>query len=51
MFGHLVRHHEVGLGLLLVMVTPAATGYDIALVPLMRADGVGISLVFVFAEL
>ena len=54
MFGQLdtVRHPaEVGLGLLPVVmatvIAPAATAYDIALVPLMTADG----LVVVFPEL
>jgi hypothetical protein len=56
----MVRHPEVGLGLLLVMavlmatvIAPAATADDIALVPLMIADdiGIGIALVVVFAEL
>jgi len=44
----------VCLGLLLVMVTviaPAATAYDIALVPLMTAHGIGIAIVFLFADL
>jgi hypothetical protein len=54
-----VRHAEVGLGLLLVMVVltptaiaPAAVD-DIALVPLMTADrtGIGIALVLVFTDL
>ena len=44
-FGQLdmIRHPEVGLGLLLVMATviaPAATADDIALLPLMTADGI-----------
>jgi hypothetical protein len=52
----MVRHPDVGLEMLLVMATviaPAATANDIALVPLMTADdiGVGIALVVVFAEL
>ena len=50
MSGHLVRYPEVGLGLLLVMATviaPAATADDIALVPLMTADGVGVGIAFV----
>ncbi len=61
MFGHLdmVRHGEVGLGLLLVTVVLTATliapvaakGDDIALVPLMTADGAGIALVVVFVDL
>lgn len=50
----MVRYPEVGLGLLLVMaatvIVPAAAD-DIALVPLMTADGVGIALVVVFADL
>jgi hypothetical protein len=51
-----VRHPEVGLGLLLVtevlMGTLIAAAADIALVPLMTADriGIGIALVLVFAD-
>jgi hypothetical protein len=56
--GHkLVRHPDVGLGLLLGMavlmttvIAPASTADDIALVPLMTADGIGVVLV-VFVEL
>jgi hypothetical protein len=49
-----VRHPEVGLGLLLlvtVLMALAAIADDIALVPLMTADGMGIALVVVFVEL
>ena len=51
----MVRHPaEVGFGLLLVMAKVIAhAADDIALVPLMTADdiGVGIALVVVFADL
>jgi hypothetical protein len=58
MFGQLdtVRHPEVGLGSLLVMVVLTASAIaaadDIALVPLMTADdiGIGIALVVLFAR-
>jgi hypothetical protein len=53
MFGQLdtVRHPDAGLGLLLVM--PTAIADDVALVPLMTAEdiGVGIALVVLFAKL
>jgi hypothetical protein len=52
----MVRHPEVGLGLLLVMavltvtaIAPAAD--DIAIVPLMTADGIGSAVVVVLADL
>jgi len=58
--GHLdkVRHLEVGLGLLLVVVLvltvtaidPGAA-HDIAFVPLMTADGTGVAPVVLFADL
>jgi hypothetical protein len=57
MFGQLdtVRHHDTGLGLLLVMPTAIApvAADDVALVPLMTAEdiGVGIALVVLFAKL
>jgi hypothetical protein len=54
----MARHPEVGLGLLLAtvvlmetVIVPAATPVDIALVPLMTADGIGIPLVVVFVDL
>ena len=51
----MIRHPaEVGLGLMLVtapVIAPAATADDIALAPLMTADGIGIVHVVVFADL
>lgn len=52
MLGHL--DPEVGLGLLLVTVVLTATPVaadDVALVPLMTADDIGIPLVLAFADL
>jgi hypothetical protein len=53
----MVRHQEVGLGLLLVValvltVTAIAPGaaHDIAFVPLMTAHGIGVGLVVLFAD-
>ena len=47
-----VRHPEVGLGLLpVVMAVLMVMVIDIAPVPLMTADGIGIVIVVVFADL
>ena len=47
MLGHLdtvTRYPEVGLGLVATVIAPAATADDIALVPLMTADDIGVGI-------
>jgi len=36
---------------MVTVIAPAATAYDIALVPLMTAHGISIAIVFLFADL
>jgi hypothetical protein len=47
----MVGHQEVGLLLVMATVIASAAAADIALVPVMAADGIGIALVVVFADL
>ena len=53
---YMVRHPKLGLGLLLVMavltvaIAPGAA-HDIAPIPLMTADGIGVVFVVLFADL